>query len=89
MNLSETELAPPAAQDAAPSDRRRPGRPRHINPELVPLLRGEPEPPVEKTVSPTYGDPDQLRGMRGVAVGVAISSALWAGIVFGGRWMFF
>lgn len=65
-------------------DRRRPNRPAHVSPELIPLLRGEAsvaEDPVQ------FGDPDQLRAARGLAVALTASAAFWAAIVYGARWI--
>jgi hypothetical protein len=71
---------------SAVKDRRRPGRPALVSTELIPLMRGDaasiPDQPMH------FGDPEQLRGARGVAVGVAVSAALWVGLVFLGRSLF-
>jgi len=80
MSVLEIETA----TRSAVKDRRRPGRPGQVSPELIPLLRREapvvPEQPIQ------FGEPDQLRSARGVALAVAISAVLWAGIVCTGYW---
>ena len=82
MSVLELE----AAIRSEVAERRRPGRRDHVSPELVPLLRGEsafvPDAPIQ------FGDPDQLRGVRGITLAVAISTALWAAIAYGGSWLF-
>jgi hypothetical protein len=84
--MSDTkELEPTASEPvslAAVADRRRPGRLAQVNPELLPLLRGEPVPAPELI---QFGDPDQLRGVRGLPLAIAVSAALWAGIAYAGR----
>jgi len=61
-------------------DRRRPGRPEHVSPELIPLMRGN----IQATGEPEvlFGDPDQLRAVRGLAIGAVISCMLWMGLIF-------
>lgn len=61
-------------------DRRRPGRAESVNPELIPLLRGQIGVVGDQDV--LYGDPDHLRAVRGLAVGAIVSCALWVGLVY-------
>lgn len=68
------------------TDRRRPGRPEHVSPALIPLLRGDAAPVADEPLQ--FGDPDQLGGARGLAVGVVVSAALWAGLVLVSRMVF-
>ena len=75
-----------AATRSEVAERRRPGRLDHVSPELVPLLRGDTPVPPDAPVQ--FGEPDQLRGARGVTLAVAISAALWAAIAYGGSWLF-
>ena len=82
MDVLEIELvAPPAV-----AERRRAGRSRHVSPELIPLLRGDA--PVVLDEPMQFGEPDQLRGARGVSLAVAISAALWAAMAYSGYWLF-
>ena len=68
------------------ADRRRPGRIKNANPELIPILRGDGAPlPPEKSFE--SDDDDQLSGARGVVVGIALSAPLWLGIAYLGRWL--
>jgi hypothetical protein len=71
-----------AAAGTMVAERRRPGRPAHISPELIPLLRGEaplvPNDPIR------FDEPDELGAARGIALGVGISAVLWAAIAYGG-----
>ena len=84
--MSELEPASPPTERTAARDRRRAGRPEHVAPTLIPLLRGESAPPAAEAIQ--FGDPDQLRGVRGLAVGVALSAPLWAAAGLMGRWLF-
>ncbi len=68
------------------ADRRRPGRLSKVNPDLIPILRGEeggelPEGPLE------FLEDDQLSAARGMFFGVLLSAPLWVGIAFVGRWL--
>jgi len=85
----ETSLAAPEPQttrdssESVTDDRRRAGRPDHVNPTLVPLLRGDlPSslPPSDET------DLAQDRGKLAPAAAIAVisllSTLLWAAIGF-------
>lgn len=74
QDLHDSAVSPAVASGI--SERRRPGRPESVSPELVPLLRGtaNPPPPMEFSERPE----DQLDPLRGLAVGLVISAALWA-----------
>ena len=62
-------------------ERRRPGRPKHASPELVPLLRGKycSVPPVEPLPAE-----DDLAAAKGIALGLLLSLSLWAAL---GLWV--
>jgi hypothetical protein len=76
----ETQVARDARACLA-KDRRRPGRRDHVNPALIPLLRGEPTPDL-----PLYDEPGcerirgDLAGVFGIGVSVVLSGLLWPGI---------
>ena len=80
---------PEATNQAVAADRRRPGRPKHVSPELIPLLRTSELPPTldEGDEDMTLEDADQLSGLRGIAFGLALSVPLWVGIAYIGRWL--
>jgi len=77
----------PALAEAA--DRRRPGRPRDVDPHLVPLLRFRPSaaqidaapgfPPPPETPAPgaVTDDADSLAAARGIVFAVLISAVFW------------
>jgi len=83
-DVKEVEVAEadPVACTAA-KDRRRPGRLSRVSPELVPLLRGDAVPTPQPELQ--FGDPDQLQGVRGIPLAIALSAALWAGIAYAGH----
>ena len=81
-HVNEIEQPESDRVEAAVSDRRRPGRHRHVYPELIPLLRGNVAPAPEVT---QFGDPDQLRPVRGLPLALGLSAALWAGIAYAGH----
>lgn len=72
------------AVSAASQDRRRSGRSDHVNPNLVPLLRGHAvteDAPASGTESGTAEDPaddDALAPAQGIAIGLALSVPIWA-----------
>lgn len=89
MPLQELPGAAKPASTSAPAvsvaskDRRRPGRPDHASPQLIPLLRAAEieaaaasgaadEPPFENALAP----------IQGIALGLVVSVPLWA--VLGG-----
>jgi hypothetical protein len=89
-----TSLAAPELQatgdspESVTDDRRRPGRPDHVNPTLVPLLRGD------LLVDLPLSDETELLESRevlahvvGIAAAVCASALLWAIISFVGRAM--
>jgi hypothetical protein len=82
-NVLEAEVA---ARSAA-KDRRRPGRRGDVSPELILLLRGQ-EARATPEQEPQFGDPDQLRSARGIALAIALSAVLWAGLAYVGHWAF-
>ena len=59
-------------------DRRRPGRPDHVNPNLIPLLRGKAVPALLASdgLDPPYG-PEHATPLLGIAVSVILSIPLW------------
>ena len=63
-------------------ERRRPGRPDYVNPNLVPLLRGEalPERPLNDEINSSYGL-EHATPLLGIAVSVILSIPLWG--IFG------
>jgi len=85
----ETSLAAPELQAAGDSpesvtdDRRRPGRPSHVNPTLVPLLRGDlPSSLPLSDETELVEDRGALAPAIAVAVALAMSVPLWAAIGF-------
>jgi hypothetical protein len=58
-------------------DRRRPGRPAHVSPHLLPLLRGTPTPPRPNDLIPDSDDDLPETPFLGIISGVLISSLLW------------
>jgi hypothetical protein len=69
-------------------DRRRSGRPDHVSPELLPLLRqSERDQLPFKESDDDYDPDDQLSAARGVFVGVALSVPLWVGAAYVVRWL--
>lgn len=81
--MTRTEIEPETSGDATSwpkVDRRRSGRPEAVSAELVPLLRGQVNPAPD--LDGLYGDPDQLRAARGLAVGAIFSCILWAGLAY-------
>jgi len=91
--MSLTKLSPPnidnpgepAAVGTKPKDRRRPGRPDTVSEALLPLLRGEvhEHPQLEPLLD---SDPEDDHALRGIAVGVIISTGLWA-LIGGVAWL--
>ncbi len=72
-------------------ERRRPGRPEHVSPELIPLLRGQ------AVVSDQLADAKPKRlatnsastGERALWAAWLLSILLWAFVAFGGwSWLF-
>ena len=95
MIQPETSLAVPELQATSDSlegltnDRRRPGRPSHVNPTLIPLLRGDlPSslPPSDETE--LMEDRGALAPATAVAVALAMSIPLWAAIGLAARALF-
>lgn len=87
MAQQETSLAAPELQaiggcpESMADDRRRPGRPDHVSPTLVPLLRGDL--PIDLPLSDETelaGDRGDLAPAVGVAVALGASVPLWAAI---------
>lgn len=76
--MANDEPAATRQELATLADRRRPGRPATVNPELLPLLRGQwraPPPRQERR------NPDDLHAMRGVLLAVLASAAFWLALV--------
>jgi hypothetical protein len=87
-------------------DQRRPGRPEFVDPNLIPLLRSQPQPipsPLIEVVEPGEVAPEQvspgevsvepdrratLSAARGICLGVALGSLIWASIGVG-FWYYF
>ncbi len=72
--------APAPAVSAASKDRRRPGRPDHANPHLIPLLRTT---ETEAAAAPGTADElpeNTLAPVQGLIFGLALSVPLWAAI---------
>ncbi len=89
MAQYETSLAAPELQatgdrpESVTDDRRRPGRPSHINPTLVPLLRGDlPSSLPLSDETELVEDRGALAPAIAVAVALAMSVPLWAAIGF-------
>ena len=80
-----TEMPPSSSteQSISASDRRRPGRRTEVNPELIPLLRGQQSAPP----AIDFDETDECAAARGVCVGVLLSAPLWAGIAYLGSWL--
>ena len=85
------EPQPPAMSPDAPDaptqeDRRRPGRPSHVSPELVDLLRSRA--PMEDETQPPPA-PGPVEGadlpLTGILLGVTLSIPLWIAIGFAVR----
>lgn len=77
----------PADEDAsavarAAKDRRRPGRPTEVSPELLPLLRRD-----SLLATPAAPPHDDLSPARGVALSVLAGAVLWAGVGFAAYWL--
>lgn len=75
----------PNTKPAAVRDRRRPGRPENVSPELIPLLRASeraklPNPDQHNDDEFDANDDDQLSASRGIAAAVAFSVPFWIGI---------
>jgi hypothetical protein len=71
-------------------ERRRPGRPAEVSPELLPLLRYQPTPegldvaepwPTWASVAEPRNGRDPLRAVRGIAVGVVLTAPIWVGLL--------
>lgn len=89
MAQNETSLAAPELQatgdnpESVTDGRRRPGRPSHVNPTLISLLRGDlPSslPPSDETE--LVKDRGALAPATAVVVALAMSVPLWAAIGF-------
>ena len=96
--MTEPPPLPPPTTDqtaaalAEAADRRRPGRPAAVDPQLVPLLRFKPSaeqidaalafPSPAETAGPDAAtdDADGLGAARGIALAVLISAAFWAAL---------
>ena len=78
---AKPDPAPAPAVSATSQDRRRPGRPDHASPHLIPLLR-TPEIEAAAASGALDGLPfeDALRPAQGIALGLALSVPLWAAI---------
>ena len=70
--LSESETA------GTMVDRRRPGRPKTVSPNLIPLLRGEASPDIEPPPLVIEKDDVANLPMAGIACGMVLSIPLWA-----------
>ena len=80
---AKPDAAPVVAASAASKDRRRPGRPDHASPLLIPLLRtAEIEAAAASGTTDELPFEDALAPAKGIAVGLALSVPLWA--VIGG-----
>ncbi len=72
-----------SAASAASKDRRRPGRPDHASPHLIPLLRtAEIEAAAASGATDELPFEDALAPAKGIAIGLGLSVPLWA--VIGG-----
>lgn len=90
------ELIDSASEPGTPTtvrDQRRPGRLEHVDPSLIPLLRGKP--PQVADVLVEQGDvateSDRkvtLSAARGIVLGAALGGIIWAGIGVG-FWYYF
>lgn len=65
-------------------DRRRPGRPNHISPHLIPLLRGEaaPSPPPSCEIDLSHDQTNLKPAFRIPVFGITVGMILWAFIGF-------
>jgi hypothetical protein len=90
------EFEPEPGTSTTLRDQRRPGRPAFADPSLIPLLRGQAAPVAD---APAEGaeteelcpEPSQrvtLSTARGIFLGVALGSLIWAGIG-AGFWYYF
>lgn len=69
MNQNETGQTPRDAGSAQlAADRRRPGRPSEVNPELIPILRGEFEAPLPPEPTEASARRELLRGAAAAAI---------------------
>lgn len=61
------------------TDRRRPGRPEHVSPHLIPLLRNAStvEIPPEPIPAADAGNRDDLGSAKGILVGLGLAIPLW------------
>ena len=89
MVQHETPLAEQEVQAAraplAGVHGRRPGRPDHVNPVLIPFLRGEATPGLSSCDETDFEcDREVLAPAFGIAVGLVLSAPLWAVIGFAG-----
>lgn len=83
--------------DTAP-DRRRPGRPAHVSPELIPLLRNAATTEIPDDAVHASGaadvdqesferDADNLGAARGLAMGLVLGVSLWGIIGLAVWWL--
>ena len=84
---AKPDLAPAPAVPAAPAvsvaskDRRRPDRPDHASPHLIPLLRtAETGAAAAPGTSDELPFEDALAPAKGIAIGLVLSVPLWAAI---------
>lgn len=87
--MPEIKSLPPsvlADETTVAADRRRPGRRERVNPELVPLLRGQSPVPAADDLA-EFGEPDQLDAARGLAAGALLSAPIWVCVIYIGRWL--
>lgn len=76
---TKPNLAPVPAVSAVSKDRRRPGRPDHASPHLIPLLRvSEVEAAAAFDAADELPFEDALAPAQGIALGLAVSVPLWA-----------
>ena len=75
--------------ESVTDDRRRPGRPSHVNPTLVPLLRGDlPSSLPLSDETELVEDRGALAPATAVVVALVMSVPLWAAIGFAARALF-
>ncbi len=80
---AKPDPAPAPAVSAASEDRRRPGRPDHASPHLIPLLRtAEIEADAASGALDELPFEDALAPAKGIVVGLLLSVPVWA--VIGG-----